>query len=622
MLINERESLGVEFLGMLFRFLWRNRSALAPLYLGALAFVASAVAHSDNRSLWLPVTLATAVLAGLLGIPHRVLKRHRHGDRIARVLARACSALGMERSTERAYGAAVVAVTGVWCGLAIAAGPINRPIPTLWWAGVIGCGIPWWIHRRRRARVRVQRIVEAWPNLAESMGLPGSRIASAVVDAWGFTARLKLRKGATAADATNRIASIESGLGVRSGSVRILPDAKRADRCVLRVVDKDPHAEPLAWPEPADASITKPFVLGLFEDARQVAVSFLRRHVLIGGVVGSGKSGVVNVVLGWLSSCRDAVIWGIDLKEGMELAPWKPCLDRLATTGQQATDLLRAGVAELERRARILAAQGQRVWEPTPENPALVIVIDEYAELPEEARVFADSIARRGRAVAVTLVVATQRPTQKTMGGATRSQMDIRICLRVRERRDTDLILGQGAAKSGWHAESLTLAGSFLLSTPEHHTPDRARAWLVDDGDVAAHVARHGPRRPAGPARAPGPAASATGPQETAQGPEDADGGPEPGSVAVEAADGPQGPDAALWSALRDAGPDGVTIGALMAASGRGRRWVYYRLRQLADGGSARQLARGRWRAVKAPGAPPRGSRRPGPKRPPGRDGR
>ena len=37
----------------------------------------------------------------------------------------------------------------------------------------------------------------------------------------------------------------------------------------------------------------------------------------------------------------------------------------------------------------------------------------------------ADSIARRGRAVAVSLVAATQRPTQKAMGqGAVRSQMD------------------------------------------------------------------------------------------------------------------------------------------------------------------------------------------------------
>ena len=61
---------------------------------------------------------------------------------------------------------------------------------------------------------------------------------------------------------------------------------------------------------------------------------------------------------------------------------------------------------------------------------------DEYAELADESpdsMAHADSIARRGRAVAVTLLAATQRPTQAAMGkGAVRSQMDIRICLRVR----------------------------------------------------------------------------------------------------------------------------------------------------------------------------------------------
>ena len=97
----------------------------------------------------------------------------------------------------------------------------------------------------------------------------------------------------------------------------------------------------------------------------------------------------------------------------------------------------------------------------------------------------ADSIARLGRAVAVTLVAATQRPTQKAMGqGALRSQMDVRICFRVRERRDVDLILGQGMLAAGWHAHTLNAPGKFLISAPEHDTPRRARAYLVTDEDV------------------------------------------------------------------------------------------------------------------------------------------
>ena len=132
--------------------------------------------------------------------------------------------------------------------------------------------------------------------------------------------------------------------------------------------------------------------------------------------------------------------------------------------------------------------------------PALVIIIDEYAELADEApdaMSDTDSIARLGRAVAVTLVAATQRPTQKAMGqGAVRSQMDTRICFRVRERKDVDLVLGQGMLTAGWHAHTLNAPGKFLVSAPEHTTPKRARAYLVTDDDVARIVAHYGPSRP------------------------------------------------------------------------------------------------------------------------------
>ena len=86
----------------------------------------------------------------------------------------------------------------------------------------------------------------------------------------------------------------------------------------------------------------------------------------------------------------------------------------------------------------------------------------------------------------MNLIAATQRPTQKAMGqGALRSQMDVRICFRVRERKDVDLILGQGMLAAGWHAHTLNAPGKFLISAPEHDTPRRARAYLLTDEAVA-----------------------------------------------------------------------------------------------------------------------------------------
>ena len=110
------------------------------------------------------------------------------------------------------------------------------------------------------------------------------------------------------------------------------------------------------------------------------------------------------------------MLWGIDMKGGMELRPWEACFDRLASTPEEAAELFRDAVTELNERAARMAATGKRIWEPTPDNPALIIITDEHAELPAEAHEYADSVARRGRAVAVNLIAATQRPTQAAMG--------------------------------------------------------------------------------------------------------------------------------------------------------------------------------------------------------------
>jgi S-DNA-T family DNA segregation ATPase FtsK/SpoIIIE len=330
----------------------------------------------------------------------------------------------------------------------------------------------------------------------------------------------------------------------------------------------------------------------LFEDGQPVRVVILRRNVLIGGTTGAGKSGIVNVILAYLVACADVIVWGVDLKGGMELQPWAGCMEKLATTPREATALFRDAVTEVDRRAAIMTRKGERTWEPTPANPARLVVVDEYAEMPDDVQDDADSLARRGRAVAANMLAATQRPTQDAMGrNAVRSQMDVRICLRVRERRDVDLILGQGSFAAGWHAHALTQPGAFLISAPEFTSPERARGYLITGDQVSAHAARHARRdpRPPGAGDAPGSPQTPATPRTRAQGQERG-----PGAA--------QGPDSALWAALLAAPPEGREVWVLMAACGMSRSWVYRRLAEHADAGRAVQVTRGCWRAATPPG--------------------
>jgi S-DNA-T family DNA segregation ATPase FtsK/SpoIIIE len=580
--INSGDPLPDLVIMLMARWLWRYRSELGPLYLAALTMLAAWVLHAAHPRWWVGILAAATVGAPVLVI---------FGRR-----------LGLSTLAERWYAAIVTIGDGGWLAAGTAAGPWHGPLRQILLTGGLVLAVPWWAHRRRRAKVRVERKLDAWPEVAQAVGLAGSQVMSAVVDVWGWRARLRLARGQTIDDVRAKLPAIESGLGIFRGAARVSPTPDDlANRLELRVLDTDPHADAIPWPGPSVTTITEPIELGPFEDAIPARVLFLRRHGLFGGVAGSGKSGGINVLMGNLSACRDVVIWAIDLKKGMELQPWASCIDRLATSPAQARALLRDAVAILEARAAMLAATGRRVWEPSPEMPALIIIIDEYAELADdapEAATYTDSIARRGRAVAVTLVAATQRPTQKAMGqGAVRSQMDIRICFRVRERKDVDLILGQGMLTAGWAAHTLNAPGKFLISAPEHDSPRRARAYLLTDETVSATASRHAAIRPAldEVSRQAVDHARTDSAQRLSDAPPDGQGDTDD----TDQSDDAQGaPESILWAALSLAPDEGISVPDLMDATRMSRPWVYQRLREMADRGQVGQVGRGRWRTV------------------------
>ena len=561
------ESRLVDAIAALARMLFRYRSELAPFTTALVLVIAAMTLHAAHPEWWPWVFVVTVLTSGLSlarGIPWSVT-----------------------RTEERVYAAAASASAGGWLTAATALGATRSPLPAVLLVGTIVYGVPWWSHRRRRARVRVDRTIQAWPDIAEAVGLAGARVLSAVVDVWGWRARMALRPGQTIGDVVAKVPAIESGLGTRPGAIRVEADPSHAGRFTMRVLAEDPHAGAIRWRGPAVQSVADPIELGVFEDATRVRVPMVRRHVLIGGTTDSGKSGVLNVILGNLVACHDVVLWGIDLKGGMELRPWASCLARLATTPAEAVALLRDAVRVLDARAHAMGRDSARVWTPSEDAPALVIVIDEYAELTESAAAavqYAESIARRGRAVAITLVLATQRPSQKSMGGgALRSQMGVRICLRVRERGDVDLVLDKGMLSAGWHPHTLDAPGKFFVLADGLTQPRRARAYLVSDDDVTATVTRHAPTRPA------------LDPLSTTA----IDNPPEHDDV-IDGELVDNDPEETLWKALHDAPDHGLTVPELMLQTGMRRTWIYDRLQSHATAGRARQVSRGRWRATDA----------------------
>jgi DNA segregation ATPase FtsK/SpoIIIE-like protein len=84
----------------------------------------------------------------------------------------------------------------------------------------------------------------------------------------------------------------------------------------------------------------------------------------------------------------------------------------------------------LDARARLLAERHERKWTPSTTKPALMIGVDELAELRDEAMALFERLARMGRAAGIILVAATQRPSVAVLGSLdARTQMTGRIAL-------------------------------------------------------------------------------------------------------------------------------------------------------------------------------------------------
>lgn len=185
-------------------------------------------------------------------------------------------------------------------------------------------------------------------------------------------------------------------------------------------------------------------------------------HGLIAGTTGSGKSELLLTLLTSLAYANhphQVNLVLIDYKGGTAMS----VLDDLPHTVGVVTDLdgkqtRRALVAlrsELTRREEVLAEHEVADIDKYHELgfsepfPYLFIVIDEFAELRER---FQDdlgqvlnefvSIAQKGRALGVHLILAMQRP-EGVVNDKIRANMRFRICLRVERAQDSRSVLGR-----------------------------------------------------------------------------------------------------------------------------------------------------------------------------------
>jgi hypothetical protein len=543
------------------------------------------------------------------------------------------------KPTRRAYVRAAGITAMTWLAMAWAHG-VDRPaLVALGIAGTL-LSIPWWWHWRIRAGVEIEwvdldelwalgwrefvrqapgavmadlgRLIGAlrelrryrrdWPVVSyqHGRGLVNSEIVAGKFTEHLARLTIDLEGGKHIEDID--VPELESALDVPHGRVKVRSGAgQSARRVTIEIVRATtPLPDRLPWKGSEASSVFEPIRLGEFAGGREVRLRLVHPkgeergkvvgHVAIGGKTGWGKGALARLVLRHLTACEDAEVWVLDPKGGVDTRPWAPLLAQLVTDSRDAVRFLQRVEAEIRRREAELVRRVEDNWMQREGDRLLVLLVDETAELPNDAKALLESIVRMGRASGVVVIAMTQRwsaaGTGKEGSGDFRSQFEVKVGLHVERFVDSGMLFGEG---SGYHAERLDVPGRALIESTAlgYTTPEPLQVYWTPGGaavrDLVALRCAARPRSVADPAvgeetaRRVVPLAQSLPPPSV-----------EPAPPEQREAGGRRDDVRALVrNALAEAGTDGVSAKELARQIGRGNSQTYRHLSELVSAGEA-----------------------------------
>ncbi|MFF5265381.1 cell division protein FtsK [Actinomadura viridis] len=335
-------------------------------------------------------------------------------------------------------------------------------------------------------------------------------------DGPGWRAEVDLPYGVTATDIMERRDRLASGLRRPLGCVWPEPaHHQHAGRLVLWVGDQDMNqVKPPVWPlakTGATADVFKAIPFGTDQRGRPVTLTLMYANMLIGAMPGAGKTFALKVPLLGAALDPTAQLRVFELKGTGDLDFAEKVAHHYGSGPDDATigaclDSLREVHKDLEKRAKTLARLPKDVRpenKVTPQLAAkrslglhpLVFVVDECQELfshpdhGEEAGALATAIIKRGRALGVILLLATQRPDKDSLPTGISANVGIRFCLRVMGQLENDMILGTSMYKNGIRATTFTKQDRGIgYLAGEADEPQIARGYYID-GPAADRIA-------------------------------------------------------------------------------------------------------------------------------------
>ena len=314
------------------------------------------------------------------------------------------------------------------------------------------------------------------------------------VGEWMDRLTVQMLPGQVPADWETAVEGIAHTCGVRAGRIRVTGPG----RITIELAHGDPLAAVVAaLPIPTTVNPAA-LPVGVMEDGSTWTLVLAGSHVLVAGVTGAGKGSVIWSVLRALCPAiagGTTQIWAIDPKGGMELGPGRPLFARFAGDDFEGmAQLLEIAVATMRARAGRLAGH-HRTHQPTVDEPLIVVIIDELANLTAYLpdRKLRDRVIQavsllltQGRAVGVVVVAALQDPRKEVV--VFRNLFPTKVALRLDEAAQVNMILGDGARDQGAVCDQIpeSSPGVGYVRVDGIREPIRVRAGWVTDADIAA----------------------------------------------------------------------------------------------------------------------------------------
>lgn len=403
------------------RWVARNRLWLIPLCVPVVLAIYGEMTHARGWWWWaIPVDLLVAT-AICVGAPDR-----------------------WDRKQEVQFVRATAVGVAGWLIAATVWGARNHVMGWVLVGGWLAWTGGWWWHKRvRNADKQTSAWNESWQNITHRMRprpLTGSEVIDVREDDDVGSLLIELDRGRQSiADLRAAVESILSAWEYPpETTARVEQHPRNRNWAWLHIQQVNPLGEQQEWDEElAPASFLSPFVVGFRPGGGTITTTLPKAHWFIVGQTQWGKSTWLSLMMAQLSACDDVLIWFIDLKGGGTARPWMPCIDWLATTKEEAEEMLSAA-------KRIILARSAITDDhvPSPEDPAIVIILDEaneaFGQGTGTSRLVSlgVSVASLGAGLSVELVVATQIGALYAVGDE-RLRGNLSKCLAFRCQQDS-----------------------------------------------------------------------------------------------------------------------------------------------------------------------------------------